>query len=203
MERVIVYIDGFNLYFGIRSKGWARYLWLDLPALAGRLVKPNQKLVGVRYFTARVRDDKGKVARQGTYLQALGARGGLDISFGRYQRKPRVCRNCAHTWTEYEEKMSDVRLSTEVVRDAFKDKFDTAILVTADTDIQPSIEIVKAEFPKKRVVLAFPPDRDNPGLKKFVDDWFRIGRGRLSKCQLPKTVKKPDGYVLRKPKSWA
>ncbi len=29
MDRVIVYIDGFNLYFGLKSKGWRRYFWLN------------------------------------------------------------------------------------------------------------------------------------------------------------------------------
>ena len=33
MERVNAYIDGFNLYFGLKSKGWRRYYWLDLRAL--------------------------------------------------------------------------------------------------------------------------------------------------------------------------
>jgi len=31
MDRAIVCIDGFNLYFGLCDKGWRRYLWLDLP----------------------------------------------------------------------------------------------------------------------------------------------------------------------------
>jgi hypothetical protein len=35
MERVIAYVDGFNLYFGLKSKGWQRYFWLNIPALAG------------------------------------------------------------------------------------------------------------------------------------------------------------------------
>ena len=30
MERVSVYVDGFNLYYGLRSRGWRRYYWLDL-----------------------------------------------------------------------------------------------------------------------------------------------------------------------------
>ena len=29
-RRVAVYVDGFNLYYGLRSKGWRRYYWLDL-----------------------------------------------------------------------------------------------------------------------------------------------------------------------------
>lgn len=46
-------MDGFNLYHGLKQKHGRRYLWLDLEALAGRLLKPAQHLVGVDYFTAR------------------------------------------------------------------------------------------------------------------------------------------------------
>ncbi|MBP7766428.1 MAG: hypothetical protein KA113_14680, partial [Syntrophaceae bacterium] len=41
-ERVIAYIDGFNLYFGLKSKGWRRYYWLNLQALMRNLIKPYQ-----------------------------------------------------------------------------------------------------------------------------------------------------------------
>ena len=64
MERVIVYVDGFNLYFGINAKGWRRYLWLDLSALAASLLRPNQTLIATKYFTALVRADNQKVQRQ-------------------------------------------------------------------------------------------------------------------------------------------
>ena len=30
MQRVSVYVDGFNLYYGLKSKGWRRYYWLNL-----------------------------------------------------------------------------------------------------------------------------------------------------------------------------
>jgi len=40
--RVIAYIDGFNLYFGLKSKGWKRYYWLDLSELCLRLLKPKR-----------------------------------------------------------------------------------------------------------------------------------------------------------------
>lgn len=32
--RVIAYIDGFNLYFGLKSKGWKRYYWRTYPNCA-------------------------------------------------------------------------------------------------------------------------------------------------------------------------
>jgi len=54
MERVIVYIDGFNLYFGLKSKSWQRYYWLNLKKLAQALLTENQHLVLTKYFTSRV-----------------------------------------------------------------------------------------------------------------------------------------------------
>lgn len=202
MERVIVYIDGFNLYFGICDRGWRRYLWLDLPALSARLLSPNQQLISTKYFTARVRADKAKEARQAIYLQALDARGGTDFYFGRYQKKTKQCRKCHTSWNEYEEKMSDVRIATELLRDAFKNIYDTAILISADADLLPPIEAIMFDFPKKKMVIGYPPRRDNPRLTAIAHSTFRIGRGRLSKCQLPSTVIKKDGYVLAKPKEW-
>ena len=49
MERVIAYIDGFNLYYGISDKGWRRYLWLDLAALTRSLLVPGQQLAATKY----------------------------------------------------------------------------------------------------------------------------------------------------------
>ena len=94
MERVIVYVDGFNLYFGINDKGWRRYLWLDIDSLANRLLIKGQKLVEIKYFTARVRGDPAKVQRQSTYLQALKEIGNVNIFYGRYQEKIKNCFTC-------------------------------------------------------------------------------------------------------------
>ena len=29
-QRVVIYIDGFNLYFGLREKGWKNLYWLNV-----------------------------------------------------------------------------------------------------------------------------------------------------------------------------
>ena len=50
-ERVIAYVDGFNLYFGLIEAGLDYCKWLDLNKLANRLLKPNQELVELKYFT--------------------------------------------------------------------------------------------------------------------------------------------------------
>jgi hypothetical protein len=74
MNRVITYIDGFNLYFGLRSKGWRRHYWLDLHQLSLALLKPGQQLEAVHYFTARIRANGHNVddmRRQSLYIEAL------------------------------------------------------------------------------------------------------------------------------------
>jgi hypothetical protein len=86
-ERVAAYIDGFNLYYGIRKDG-RRHLWLDIEGLIRSLLKPEQQLVAVRYFTAPVRDDPAALSRQQLYWNALGAHSNLlEIRVGRFQRK--------------------------------------------------------------------------------------------------------------------
>ena len=42
-QRVIVYIDGFNFYYGLRSdRRWKKYYWLDFVKLFEMFMKPNQ-----------------------------------------------------------------------------------------------------------------------------------------------------------------
>ena len=46
-RRVMVYVDGFNLYYGLRTKGWRRFYWLDMQALSENLLRRGQRLAGV------------------------------------------------------------------------------------------------------------------------------------------------------------
>jgi len=52
-QKVIVYVDGFNLYYGLKSKGWKKYYWLDMVKFAKKLLRPHQELVEVCYFSAK------------------------------------------------------------------------------------------------------------------------------------------------------
>ena len=64
MVRVAAYVNGFNLYFGLKAMRGRKYLWLDLQALAVSLLRPGQTLERVSYFTARVRNDPQGARRQ-------------------------------------------------------------------------------------------------------------------------------------------
>ncbi len=56
-QRIIVYVDGFNFYYGLRSESrWKKYYWLDMVKFFDMFMKENQGLVAVKYFSARDRD---------------------------------------------------------------------------------------------------------------------------------------------------
>jgi uncharacterized LabA/DUF88 family protein len=202
MARVIAYIDGFNLYFGLKSRGWERYLWLNVHALAGNLLQPGQTLVHTKYFTARVGFPADKVKRQATYLDALHTVSDVSIFHGRYQLNSFTCRNCSFVHQIPNEKMTDVNIAVELMQDAFRDRVDTAILISADSDLVAPVVAVQKLFPKKRVVVACPPGRSSVNLCKAAAAHFKIGRASIAKSLFPETVFTASGFALKRPASW-
>ncbi len=205
MNRVVVYIDGFNLYYGLRSKRWRRYYWLDLWRLASSLLQADQRLVMVHYFTARVLSEPGdpdKPMRQNTYLEALATLPNLLIHYGQHIPKQRHCASCGAVWQTYEEKMTDVNIAVELLGDAQDDTFDTAIIVSGDGDLASPVRAIRERYPGKRSIVAFPPGRHSAGLRSAATAFLTIGRDALRDSQLPDRVVKPDGYVLTRPPTW-
>ncbi len=87
--RTIVYVDGFNFYYGeVRGTSWK---WLDPAALFQKVLGPQNKLEKVKYFTARVQPsprDPNVNVRQDTYLRALQAHCRLvELHFGHFLRQ--------------------------------------------------------------------------------------------------------------------
>ena len=204
-ERVVTYVDGFNLYFGIREACLRQFLWLDVGKLAASLLKPGQRLMSTKYFTSRVSgtpQDPGKVKRQAIYLDALSAQPGIDIFYGQYLGKTSTCRNCGSSWRTYEEKMTDVNIAVQVMADFFLDKCDIGTIVSGDSDLAGLIQTLTPLFPHKRVVVAFPPKRVSMRLKSVAHAWLNVARKRLADNQLPEKVTTSSGQVLERPPSW-
>jgi len=205
MKRVMAYVDGFNLFFGLRSKGWKKYYWLNLYAMAKALLKPGQMLASVHFFTARLLDAGNNAPdrqRQNTYLEALFSVSGVQTHFGQYLEKPGRCHQCGARWVTYEEKMTDVNIAVQMLSDAFDDRFDTAFLVSADSDLTTPVRQLRQRFPDKRVIAVFPPGRQSYELKKAASGYLHLGADKLRQSQLPPQVKRSDGFVLERPPSW-
>ena len=161
--RTIVYIDGFNLYYGCLRN--TRYRWLDLEALHRLLLNADHNIVGVKYFTARVKakpKDLKAPQRQDVYLRALAAHNPLvSVHFGHFlSHKVRMAsanpppNTCEVIKTE--EKGSDVNLSLHLLNDAWLDKYDAAIVVSNDSDMAEALRLFRENCPEKVIGLFTP-----------------------------------------------
>ena len=223
-ERAIVYIDGFNLYFGLRaatvkSKNTKRLpkraYWLDVQSLAERLVQDRQ-LVCVKYFTARIKGNPKKQSRQNVFLSAIQHYcSKLQIFEGRYLLREMLCTKCRHITQDMicpkcghannlpEEKKSDVNIATQMLKDAFENRFDTAYLVSGDSDLVPPIEVIRSMIPPKKIIVAFPPHRGgSTELKNATDVHVYIANNTLKQSMLPREIVKLDGSKLIIPIEW-
>ncbi len=83
--RTNIYIDGFNLYYGAVKD--TAYKWLDLNKLSRSMLSPENQIVTIKYFTARVKPmglDPTKPIKQETYLRALKTLPNVQIYFGHF-----------------------------------------------------------------------------------------------------------------------
>ena len=204
-NRVAAYIDGFNLFYGMRSKRWKQLYWLDVHQLAENLLRSDQQLSVVRYFTAPILPDPSdpdKDKRQETYLDALSTISMLDVQKGYFISRRHNCRKCGTPRTTYEEKTTDVNIAVAMLIDAYANLYDTAILISADGDLVRPVETILANFPNKRVVVAFPPDRNSNNLRKNASACISIWEKTIAKSQLPNQLLGSNGHVLHRPLSW-
>jgi len=201
LERVIAYIDGYNLYYGLKSKGWKRYYWLNLQALISQFIRPNQELVLTKYFTTVVKLPNDKRLRQVEFLDALKTLSSFEIYYGQFLSETVTCRQCGHSYTTYHEKMTDVNISVELMSDAFQNRFDTAFLLSADSDLTGTVESVRRLL-KKRVVVIFPPSRSSYSLKSVANAVLHIGHLELAKSLFPDEIVTSSGALLQRPDTW-
>lgn len=154
-QRVIVYVDGFNFYYGLRSsRQWKKYYWIDIVKLFAQFLKPNQELVCVKYFSARPTNiDKSR--NQNAFFQANAENPNFKLILGKYLHKEITCFKCGNIIHTFEEKESDVRIATQIVNDANRGNCDVAIIVSADSDMLPAVELAVESGVK--VFIYFPP----------------------------------------------
>ena len=93
VQCVIVYIDGYNLYYGRHAAFGNRYKWLGLQAFSESFLRHGMQIVAVRYFTAITKSNTGAKQRQEIYLKVLIAHcEKLESYYGRFLSKQRkVC----------------------------------------------------------------------------------------------------------------
>lgn len=203
-QRVIVYIDGYNLYYGMRSVFGERYKWLDLQALSESFLKPGMELITVKYFTAITKKTTGSKQRQEVYLKALKAHcDKLEFYYGRFLSKNKTCRNCGVTHPSFEEKKTDVNIACQILNDTHADSYDCCYIVSGDSDLVPPLQIIKENHPDKHTIVAHPPRRKSTELCQIANGWFAINKGKIRSNQLPEKVVTQHGNELTRPAEWS
>ncbi len=203
-QKVIVYIDGFNFYYGLRKNAvWRRYYWIDVVKLFEMFLRPNQELVAVKYFSAKVADND-KSLRQNAFFQANKENPKFHLVLGKYLRKEIKCFRCGNIIRTFEEKESDVRIATQIVADAYKKNCDVSIVVSADSDMIPAIEL--AIECGHNVYVYFPPNQYSSNLSAMSNgNPIHMSRyeSRFRKVVMPDVVHLTrSGYDLAIPWKW-
>ena len=206
--RTIVYVDGFNFYYG--ELNGTPYKWLDLSTLFRKVLGPEKNLVKIKYFTALVQPtprDPSVHVRQAAYLSALQTHCLLvEVHYGHFLRhRVRIENanpppNTVEVW-KTEEKGSDVNLALHVLNDAWSDVYDCAVIVSNDSDLAQSLQMVKAQHQKiiGLVTPGAPVRKTSVQLRRHADFVRFIRASALASSQLPNPI---PGTTISKPAGW-
>lgn len=214
--RVIVYVDGFNLYYG--SLRGTPYRWLDLGTLCSRLL-PRDQIVGIKYFTAKVGPRPWKPGpqpeaslHQELYLRALGTVPNLSCHFGhflthavprRLVNPPGRGKKRQMVWNT-EEKGSDVNLASHLLIDGFRARYDVAVVVSNDGDLKEPVHFVRTDLQAPVGVLNPHSIRSwalSPKDLPYGSFYKPIRAGALAASQFPAMLADQRG-TFHKPSDW-
>ncbi len=206
--RTYIYVDGFNLYY--RALKGTAFKWLDLTGMFGAILQPHHNIVKIKYFTARVTkrpNNPSKPRRQNVYLRALQHHcGEVELYFGHFQthkvQAPLVNPGNGPRFVEIfktEEKGSDVNLSVHLLNDGWMNCYDSAIVVTNDSDIAEAMRFVQLHHGKQIGLITpgkgFPSQR----LLRHANFHRHIRDSVLRNNQLPSPI---PGTDITKPANW-
>jgi uncharacterized LabA/DUF88 family protein len=223
-----VYIDGFNLYYGL-LKGTA-CKWLDLERFCDQLL-PRNAVKKIYYFTAKVDarpQDPDQPVRQQTYLNALATLPRVEVHLGtfmssvvsqvevasdpatgRYMKvagKPVLKIDPAtgspeKVWVQKtEEKGSDVNLAAYLLRDAYRSACQCAVIISNDSDLLTPIRMAKADC-GLTIGLVPPRSKGSIELKQLADFKVEPRPHWLTSSQFADTIATHSG-MIHKPSSW-
>ncbi len=223
--RTFVYVDGFNFYHGRIKRSGAK--WLDLVALFEKKLLPlksrEAELLKLKFFTSEIKAkfaSRGQDAHQAqqSYHRALTVTypSKVEIIKGYYSERvdhamafvegsPPSKLNRTRVW-KLEEKQTDVLMALEMYRDASLGLCDQIVVCSNDSDMEPSISLIKQDFPHIRIGMVIPREQDGQRVITSAServDWVLnyISNEALAESQYPDTIptrRKP----IRKPAHW-
>ncbi|MFC1916509.1 NYN domain-containing protein [Chloroflexota bacterium] len=164
-ERVMVFIDGNNLYHRLKENGWST--WTDIGFLAERLTGNNRTLVHTYYYNAPPPGGKSYTEKGNAYYSRIKKTPNLTFRYSWLQPTQKADEYGAYQ--SYREKGGDTAITTDLVYLAAKDEYDTAIIVASDGDYAPAAKTICEDG--KCVEVVYFPSR-----KPFVMEEYALMR---------------------------
>ena len=206
--KTIVYVDGFNLYYGCIKD--THYKWLNIQKMCQLHLKKDQ-IAGIKYFTAKIvsrPDDPQKHIRQLVYLRALETLPDFEIIYGFYlshvvklrlARPPKKGPKSVEV-IKTEEKGSDVNLAVHMLHDGYQGKYELAVLISNDSDLLSAVQIVQRDLGLKVGILN-PQEHPSKVLEKEAFFLRDIRPGIIKASQFPEIMTDAHG-TFHKPDDW-
>ncbi len=195
-------LDNFS---NIRGKKYEYYKWLDLHSLMQNFLEKNDKLVTIYYFSAYADWKPEQMKRHKLYVQAL-ENVGVRFIEGRFKQKQQKCKaQCKQKFTKHEEKETDVNIALYLLRDAYEDIYDKAILVSQDSDLCPVVEMVKKKFPNKKLKIITPLNARHSS--KMINLVGKKHRGMINQIHIERAlfdaaIVLPNGKTIIRPQKY-
>lgn len=164
-ERIVIFIDGSNLFHGLRYLN----IKIDYSKLV-EFLKKDRYLVRTYFYTAVPQEKDVKkgtpewdsLMRQRRFLDELSMMG-IKVRTSNLRKLPSG---------EYLEKEVDIMLATDMLSLAYKNAYDTAVLVSGDSDFIYTVEEVQRLG--KRVENATFKKTSSFNLRKACDDFILL-----------------------------
>lgn len=205
MRGVFVYIDGYNLYYSMKSSGLYEFLWLDIEKLVASYLSPNiHRIDCIKFFSSIWRKKPDRAKRHENFMRALQTVSGgkFKIIRGKFEETGMTeCQYCHRVTSYQKEKWTDVNIALQILEDAINNMYDICTLVSADTDFTPALRLIKEKY-NKEVRVLFPPGQFNDDLNRFADDSVMINKNQIVRCQLPPKIITDNGDSIEKPVEW-
>ena len=92
-----------------------------------------------------------------------------------------------------------MNIGAHLIADALRDRFDRALIVSADTDLNGAVELAKDEAPQKQICIVAPLGRRGRNSEAL----FAITKGRVRRSLLPAKLPSSNGTTIRRPDQYA
>lgn len=213
-KRSIIYIDGFNFYYGMLIDR-PDLKWINYQRLA-ELLRPDDEIVHVRLFTAMVDRHKAfseKRDRQQRLWAALKTQPKMTLTEGKFAKREReclvpTCHSPMRKFAALEEKQTDVNIALQIVRDVQTLVPDNIVILSGDIDLLPALDVALAVDKKVRPVIYIPVHEETlkyrrkdefmkyaPAIKPIPEKYLRL-------AQFPAQVPLDNGHMVERPPAW-